>query len=462
MGKMTTTKIDTSKTKTDAYHFKAYLSQGTREGALILLIAVCVFLLMALITHSPQDPGFASTGSHKIVQNFGGKAGALSSDILLYFFGNVAYLFPLLIAYRASVLFKQRRQNKAFHWPMFLIRLSGFLMTILGATGLLSLYTIAGLNDSSGGVIGKEFSNWFKLSFNLSGSTLLLVAMLLMGLTLFTGISWLGLMDRTGALTLRICRFTKATSLRLWDRIQDKRALSAERKLQQHKAPAAKQVSSPPVAKPLQINGRFDDTPHQPEPQLIQRLLSTFSLKKLFKRDAQKVISSQASQGRIEPGLDDGIPLLKPEAGPFDKVSKELSAEASDGPLVIKAGSLSQKTANGSSETEGTNKAGIKISPFVKKSQQVRSDADKQGHLFIASEGPLPSLNLLDLAESNSKLGYSKETLEHMSRLLEEKLADFGVKAEVVEVNPGPVITRFEIQPAPGVKVSKISNLAKE
>ena len=91
-----------------------------------------------------------------------------------------------------------------------------------------------------------------------------------------------------------------------------------------------------------------------------------------------------------------------------------------------------------------------------------RVEDEKQGSLFIASEGPLPSLNLLDLAETKSKLGYSKEMLEHMSRLLEEKLADFGVKAEVVEVNPGPVITRFEIQPAPGVKVSKISNLAKD
>ena len=52
--------------------------------------------------------------------------------------------------------------------------------------------------------------------------------------------------------------------------------------------------------------------------------------------------------------------------------------------------------------------------------------------------------------------------LEHLSRLLEEKLGDFGVSVEVVEVNPGPVITRFEIQPAPGVKVSRITNLAKD
>lgn len=108
-------------------------------------------------------------------------------------------------------------------------------------------------------------------------------------------------------------------------------------------------------------------------------------------------------------------------------------------------------------------KAGIKISPFVKKSKQgKRLEEEQQGHLFIGQESKLPSLTLLDPPEKNKKVGYSPEDLERMSRLLEEKLADFGVTAEVVEVNPGPVITRFEIQPAPGVKVSKISNLAKD
>ncbi len=58
--------------------------------------------------------------------------------------------------------------------------------------------------------------------------------------------------------------------------------------------------------------------------------------------------------------------------------------------------------------------------------------------------------------------GYTEEELIDLSALLELRLQDFGVKAEVVEVNPGPVITRFEIQPAPGVKVSRITNLAKD
>ena len=59
------------------------------------------------------------------------------------------------------------------------------------------------------------------------------------------------------------------------------------------------------------------------------------------------------------------------------------------------------------------------------------------------------------------KKGYSEESLEAMSRLVELKLKDFGIDAEVVKVSPGPIITRFELDPAPGVKVSQISTLAK-
>ena len=58
--------------------------------------------------------------------------------------------------------------------------------------------------------------------------------------------------------------------------------------------------------------------------------------------------------------------------------------------------------------------------------------------------------------------GYSADSLEHLSRLLELKLLDFGISAVVVEVLPGPVVTRFEIQPAAGIKVSRISGLAKD
>ena len=98
--------------------------------------------------------------------------------------------------------------------------------------------------------------------------------------------------------------------------------------------------------------------------------------------------------------------------------------------------------------------------PVVEKSERV--ERERQVPLFEAPKASeLPALSLLDEPRPR-EASYSDEALEAMSRLVELKLRDFGVEAEVVAVQPGPVITRFELRPAPGVKVSQISNLAKD
>jgi len=78
-----------------------------------------------------------------------------------------------------------------------------------------------------------------------------------------------------------------------------------------------------------------------------------------------------------------------------------------------------------------------------------------------APAGDLPPLALLDPAQTRGR-GFSKQSLEAMSRQVEIKLRDFAVEAEVVAVYPGPVVTLFELRLAPGTKVSKITNLSKD
>ncbi|HYL01124.1 MAG TPA: DNA translocase FtsK 4TM domain-containing protein [Steroidobacteraceae bacterium] len=98
--------------------------------------------------------------------------------------------------------------------------------------------------------------------------------------------------------------------------------------------------------------------------------------------------------------------------------------------------------------------------PMVEKSSRV--ERERQVPLFDppkASE--LPPLKLLDDPPAREPL-YSAEALEALSRLVEMKLKDFGIDAEVVAVQPGPVVTRFELRPAPGVKASQITALAKD
>ena len=100
------------------------------------------------------------------------------------------------------------------------------------------------------------------------------------------------------------------------------------------------------------------------------------------------------------------------------------------------------------------------VLPSVERSD--RSERERQVRLFDPPAAhELPPLSLLDDPPVQAS-GYSSEALEAMSRVVELKLKDFGVTVEVVAVYPGPVVTRFELHPAPGVKGSQISNLSKD
>ena len=108
------------------------------------------------------------------------------------------------------------------------------------------------------------------------------------------------------------------------------------------------------------------------------------------------------------------------------------------------------------------HKSSPRIEPTVEEIiPSKRVEQERQIPLFDSVETGLPPTSMLDKVVDRSG-GYSGDALEAMSRLVELKLLDFGVDAEVVEVHPGPVITRFELQLAAGIKVSKVSNLAKD
>lgn len=109
------------------------------------------------------------------------------------------------------------------------------------------------------------------------------------------------------------------------------------------------------------------------------------------------------------------------------------------------------------------NRAKPRIEPVLPTLEHSeRAEKERQVPLFDPpAAGELPPLSLLD-DPPEQKMGYSKESLEAMSRLVELKLKDFGIDVEVRSVSPGPVITRFELDPAPGVKVSQIANLSKD
>ncbi|MDK9557765.1 DNA translocase FtsK 4TM domain-containing protein [Marinobacter sp. M216] len=413
--------------------FRRLVAQGAREGAVIALVALCIYFSMALVTFSPSDPGWASIGHDTSVQNYAGRTGAWLASLFMDFFGQVAYLFPLMIAGYAIMLIRRRNDSMDLHWPLFMMRFGGFLLILLSATSLLSLYSVFGLGVSSGGVLGTAVSEAMVRFFNLPATTLLLIAIFLFAITVTTGLSWFRLMDQIGGATLRFALALKALFTPNPDR----------------KKPAPSPKAEPPVVKdrvPAPKSGTAEKQKNGPR---WWHRIPGFGPSKAKK-------PAKTSPERREPGLEGLSAAVDPEP-----VRLESFSSTDDNPPPEPSQSK-PAPANSSPKPSGRS---LKISPFKKDEQPLSSKngKDKQPSLLEDLENPIPPISLLDPPEEHKgERGYSEESLEHMSRMLEEKLGDFGVSVEVVEVNPGPVITRFEIKPAPGVKVSKISNLAKD
>ena len=115
-------------------------------------------------------------------------------------------------------------------------------------------------------------------------------------------------------------------------------------------------------------------------------------------------------------------------------------------------------------QAEAEEHAPIVIEPaVVEVPKSVRVAKERQKPLFAElSDTKLPQVDLLDAAPLQRGDSVTPESLEMTSRLIEKKLKDFGVEVRVVAASPGPVITRYEIEPATGVKGSQVVNLAKD
>ncbi|WP_148864856.1 DNA translocase FtsK [Marinobacter fonticola] len=419
--------------------FRNLLAQGGREGALIALVALCIYLMMALVTFSPADPGWVSVSHGEQVTNYAGRTGAWIASLLTEFFGLMGFLFPAMVGFYAFLLVKHRNDPLDLHWPLFALRFGGFLLILLSSTSLLSMYSIMGLDSSAGGVLGREVSQAMVGAFNLPAATLLLVAIFLFALTVFIGLSWFRLMDMLGSSTLQLADWVKTQFDTRDDAGDQPKAAKPEAK-----APPEPR-REPPVVSERALG--------EDKPSLLTRV------KGLFRRTGSPDFVAEPLPARIEPSVD-GLANTQHFDTPIDGGFS--ATESVHRPAAKPENKSESKPVTKPQNTEPDTRS-VRISPFKRKEEASKaSDKDRQPSLFDDIDSPIPPLTLLDPPDPNKKKGYSKESLEHMSQLLEEKLSDFGVSVEVVEVNPGPVITRFEIKPAPGVKVSRISNLAKD
>lgn len=320
-----------------------------REGLFLISLACALFLLVSLVTYHNSDPGWSSTGLGNVVLNWGGRVGAWMADVLLSLFGVVAYLFPFLMVL-SSWLSMQEREEVAKKSHETLFKSFGWVFLIASCCGLVNFYfaSKSNLPADSGGIIGDLVGGGLSLLFNQTGSTLLFVTTLLCGITLVTGLSWLGLIDVVGGYLYQLLTYLRS-------RHEKSTANKPEVKNEKIVEAAPKVLTVAPV--PIVI----------PKPVVV---------------------------AKIEP--------------PRERKKIELDPS-------------------------------IKMEP-----------------------GSLPAFDLLNAPPPQTEKAFTSISFEELSQLVEQRLSDFGVEVKVVAVHPGPIITRFELELAPGIKVSKITGLAKD
>ena len=327
------------------------------EAKWLLFAALALYLLLILITYSKLDPGWSNAASVTLVANRGGRAGAWLADVLLYIFGISAYWWSVLLFARVAAGYRRLsiaslHPDAALPPDPALVRVGGFLLLLLASAGIEALRFYSHrlqLPLAPGGVLGNLLANSAGEVLGFTGATLALLVLFAVGLSLFTGMSWLALAERVGLGLERLVELVR----RRRENEQDRRAGEA----------AA----------------------------------------------VQREVVVESERARI--------------------------VEAP--PVRIEA-------------------------PVTTVPQSERVAKERQVPLFAEiPDSGLPPLSLLapppQVVES-----VSPETVEFTSRLIEKKLKDFGVEVQVVAAYPGPVITRYEIEPAVGVKGSQIVGLAKD
>ncbi|MGO8756266.1 MAG: DNA translocase FtsK [Gallionellaceae bacterium] len=330
----------------------AKLALLLRESRLLLLLAVAAYLVLILYGYDRNDSAWSHSSDNAGVHNSGGVFGAWLADVLLYVFGFSAWWWAVFLIQRVWAGYRGMAPGSLFDRRALWVASIGFLILLMASSTLesLRLYSLkVELPLAPGGMLGAVLGHPLAHLAGFTGATLFLLALIAAGFSLFTGLSWLRLVDWLGGF-LESFYFRMRHALQTW---QDKR------------------------------------------------------------------IGTQA--------------LSEREA----VVEEEKKRVEEHQPIIIEP-------------------------PLLEVPQSSRVIEEKQVPLFAdLPDSPLPPLHLLDQPTQEVEV-LSAETMEFTSRLIERKLMDFGVVVRVVAAYPGPVITRYEIDPAVGVKGSQIVNLVKD
>ena len=328
--------------------------------------------MVALITYSPNDLGFNSTGTNENINNFIGVIGSYFSSLVITFIGISSYFIPLLFFILGLILITSEKSIKSYR-ELIILRTVSFIMILITTCVITSVHlSIPWMPEGAGGILGLAIASFLLNNFSIIGTTLLMLSIWFCFIPIFIGFSWITAIEAIGRSVIKLFSLIIVASKKVLLVTKD-------------------------ISRKVEIKNT------------------------LKKSNVKKEIDKQTDPAKYS------------------------NTEATDKPHTTKT---------------KTKPKIEKLKPSIE--EGVKAREQRQSKLFESSESSsLPSLEILDEAP-NEKYGNSEESLEALSRLLELKLKDFGIDATVEEVLPGPIVTRFEINPAPGVKVSQISNLSKD
>lgn len=499
--------------------------QRLKECGLILAVLCSVLLAVALLTFHPADSSWSQTAWGSDIQNAGGIVGAWVADTLFFVFGSLAYLLPIIFTVTAWITLRRREEQESIDLMLWGTRLLGLVILILTSCGLADINFDDIWYFSSGGVIGDVLTSLALPTLNLLGTTLVLLFLWGAGLTLLTGISWLTIVEWLGSNGIRggqwlIRRVRGDKDELIQPQSVDLEPMSpdvapdntssvnsiSERILETNNKIVERQSTTTEQA-PRRFNIHIPDNQNTEKPERKVSLNATieeleqqarqyddFAEEPDFTPPVQEnpvqPVESIGSVTLSEANVDDepvfnpqmleetewDDPMTQPAISRLDVVEDEsssptLSHSPSSEPRLT--ADHEQNIEMSDDDDESIEDESLPLDADVQAFQSMVSDAQANmaatQNPFLMQQNvnlpkpaePMPTLELLYHPEKRENF-IDRVALEEIARLVESKLADYKIQAQVVGIFPGPVITRFELDLAPGVKVSRISSLSMD
>tara|TARA_R110000803_G_scaffold209555_1_gene279412 strand:- start:31269 stop:33812 length:2544 start_codon:yes stop_codon:yes gene_type:complete len=410
--------------------------QRLLEAGLLVSCVFAMFIMLALFSFDPADPGWSQTGYQTPVRNMGGAVGAYLSDLLLNLFGLVAYSLPFVIAVTGWLLFQKYHQLIRLDYLTLGLKFIGFILFYIGITSIASMNFDDVFYFSAGGILGDVLSNSLLPYFSFVGSTLLFVTFCGSGFVLLTGVSLLNAIDRVGEYAIRVIEYLLTVPALIKHHLGTgpEKTTVANSKEQR--------LASVNIENNTADDNDVDNVPEhyiafEKESDEVKQALETISDIEHESIFAKSVDDSAYNTREHEPYVDIDELMGEP-------LAMNVQEHVSDDEIAA--------------AFEPVEKITVEEPTTLHDKIYQQLDNEKAAE---PNYSDMPSLDLLDRPD-RAKHPIDQEQLERVSRLVEAKLMEFGIKAEVVGVFPGPVITRFELNLAPGVKASKITNLSKD